>query len=69
MELFPKLTAEKSGMPPLPPVIPEALETFAGLTFDDLWPEAHMTQVAHYLRSGIHLKIPSEFLPLLPRRL
>ena len=56
-------------MPALPPVIPDASETFAKLSFDDLWPEAHMTAVAHYLRAGIHLKIPSEFLPLLPRRL
>ena len=69
VQLFADLVADKAGMPELPPKVPKAAETFNSLIFGDLWPEAHMQDVAHYLRGGVHLKIPRAFVDLLPRKL
>ena len=69
MELFRNLVTEKHGMPELPPVVPKAEETFNEMVFGDLWDEAHMTSVCHYLRAGVHLKIPKTFRSLLPKKL
>ena len=57
------------GMPKLPEVVPTAAEVFSSLSFDDMWAEAKMAEVCHYLRSGKHLRIPSDFLGLLPEKL
>lgn len=69
VELFHSMIADKRGMPELPAVVPSAEETFASLEFDDVWSEAHMVNVCHYLRAGVHLKIPPSFRGLLPTKL
>ena len=57
-------------MPKLPEVVPSAAETFGSMSFDDdVWTEADMVSVCHYLRAGKHLRIPQAFLGLLPTRL
>ena len=69
VQLFNQLISEKMGMPELPPVTPTSAETFASMSYEDVWPEAHMSSVAHWLRAGTHLEIPAEFRGLLPKRL
>ena len=61
------LVNEKIGPPPLPASIPSAEDTFQAMVFDDLWAEADLQAVCHYLRGGTGLVIPPW--PLLPRRL
>ena len=39
------------------------------MSFDDMWDEAHMSQVCHYVRAGKDLKIPEEFRDYIPRKL
>lgn len=56
-------------MPTLPESVPSAEQTFQEMQFTDLWPEASMTKVCHYLRGGMHLRIPPTFLTLLPTKL
>lgn len=68
-QLFSKLITDKKGMPAVPAVLPSAEETFSGLTFDDVWAEANMTSVCHWLRGGRTLEVPLSFRPLLPKRL
>lgn len=63
------MTTDHLGMPTLPPKIPTAAETFNSLKFEDLWAEAGMQSVCHYLRSSVHLRVPEEFAGLLPRKL
>ena len=69
VELFKDLVADRRGMPVLPASIPSTEEIFNSMSFDDNWGEAHMTAVCHYLRSGVHLKIPESFRDLLPVKL
>ena len=69
VEIFHSLIADKLGMPELPPRVPPAEETFASLEFSDVWSEASMVSLCHYLRSGVHLKIPPSFRKLLPTKL
>ncbi len=67
--LFDKLVSEKLGMPELPEVVPPAWETFSKMEFSDNWVDADMQHVCHYLRSGIYLRIPPEFVDMIPRKL
>ena len=67
--LWQNLVTDKAGMPALPPSVPKAAETFASLTFEDLWAEASMASVCHWLRGGRDLQIPESFRSLLPKRL
>ena len=67
--LWKRMATEKRGMPPLPNQLPSAEATFSSLTFDDLWTEARMDSVCHWLRGGTSLKIPASFYDLLPRKL
>ena len=70
VQMFHDLISEKAGMPKLPEVVPSAAETFGSMSFDDdVWTEADMVSVCHYLRAGKHLRIPPAFLGLLPTRL
>ena len=70
VQLFDKLIAEKSGMPPLPEdPIQTTEELFEAMKFEDFWGESGIVSVAHYLRGGIHLKIPHSFRQLIPPRL
>lgn len=69
VEIFHSLISDKLGMPELPLTVPSAEETFASLEFSDVWSEASMVSLCHYLRSGIHLKIPPSFRELLPAKL
>ena len=70
MELFHDLINDKSGMPELPSSpLPTAEETFASMDYDDVWTEASMVSVCHYLRAGCHLRIPEKFRDLLPKKL
>ncbi len=68
-DLWESLVKTKAGMPSLPPQVPSAKETFESLVFCDLWAEAHMQSVCHWLRGGRDLKIPDAFRSSLPRRL
>ena len=69
VEIFHSLISDKLGMPELPLTVPSAEETFASLEFSDVWSEASIVSLCHYLRSGIHLKIPPSFRELLPAKL
>ena len=51
MEMFYRMIKEKRGMPELPEHVPSAAETFASMSFDDMWQEAFMADVCHYLRA------------------
>lgn len=68
VQLWKKLTSEKSGMPILPAERPEALEVFESLSFSDMWQEADMSDVCHYLRGGKGLQIPVAFASSVPRK-
>ena len=46
------MTTEKRGMPILPAQRDSASEVFASLRYDDMWQEAEMASVCHYLRGG-----------------
>ena len=61
--------ADKHGMPELPAVVPTAEETFASMDFSDVWSEASMVSVCHYLRKGTDLNVPPSFRNLLPKKL
>ena len=63
-----KVRAEARG-DVLPEHVPSAAETFASMSFDDMWQEAFMSDVCHYLRGGVYLKVPPSFSGLLPKRL
>lgn len=63
------MITEKQGMPILPPVRDSASEVFASLRYDDMWQEAQMASVCHYLRGGKSLAIPSHFRDLMPAAL
>jgi len=69
VNLFEKMSVEKHGMPKLPPSTPTAEATFSSLDFEDLWAEAKMASVCHYLRGGCFLNVPPTFKSLLPRKL
>ncbi|CAK9045371.1 Uncharacterized protein SCF082_LOCUS25635 [Durusdinium trenchii] len=69
VSIYLDLVNEKIGPPPLPASIPSAEDTFQAMVFDDLWAEADLQAVCHYLRGGTGLVIPPSFRPLLPRRL
>lgn len=69
VKLFENMVSEKLGMPELPEVVPPAWETFSKMEFSDNWGDADMQHVCHYLRSGIYLNIPPEFVELMPRKL
>ncbi|CAL1155213.1 unnamed protein product [Cladocopium goreaui] len=69
VEMFYLMIKEKRGMPELPEHVPSAAETFASMSFDDMWQEAFMSDVCHYLRGGVYLKVPPSFSGLLPKRL
>ena len=49
--MFYLMIKEKRGMPELPEHVPSAAETFASMSFDDMWQEAFMADVCHYLRA------------------
>ncbi|CAL1142008.1 unnamed protein product [Cladocopium goreaui] len=51
VEMFYRMIKEKRGMPELPEHVPSAAETFASMSFDDMWQEAFMADVCHYLRA------------------
>lgn len=63
------LISEKKGIPELPESTPSAESTFSSMTFEDLWSEAYLTSVCHYLRGGNYLKIPPSFRELVPKKL
>ena len=69
VSLFHDLIADKHGMPELPAVVPTAEETFASMDFSDVWSEASMISVCHYLRKGTGLNVPPSFCKLLPKKL
>ena len=59
----------KKGMPALPTNLPSAEETFQKMEFDDVWQDATVVSVCHWLRGGRSLKIPPTFRALLPTKL
>ena len=56
-------------MPELPKVVPSAHKVFSEMDFDDLWEDARMVSIVHWLRGGTDLRIPDRFRPFLPQRL
>ncbi len=69
VDLWKRLTDNKSGMPPLPEFTPNAEDTFSSMEFETLWKEADMVDVCRWLRGGRNLKIPTAFRDLLPRKM
>ncbi|CAK9088735.1 Palmitoyl-monogalactosyldiacylglycerol delta-7 desaturase, partial [Durusdinium trenchii] len=69
VELFEDLIQDKKGLPPLPEVVPPAERMLESMFFEDLWPEAAIQDVCHYLRGGKLLSIPHSFRDVLPGRL
>ena len=68
--MFSDLIGDKAGMPEHPPQVPSAEESFHQMIFtDDMWQDAEMASVCHYLRGGKNLQIPENFRPYLPKRL
>ena len=56
-------------MPDLPTNLPSAEETFQRMEFTDVWQDAEVVSVCHWLRGGRDLRIPETFRPLLPNKL
>ena len=57
---------------PVPTAFPEPLAAatvFESIDFSDLWTEARMVEVCHYLRGNNGLQIPQEWRKLLPTHL
>ena len=66
------LMKSSRGCPELPSEIPPAISTFQAMAWgsgSDLWAFASLPEVFLYLRGGNHLKIPTEWKPLIPRSL
>lgn len=68
-DMFKLLVSDKAGCPKLPATVPSSLDTFVSMAFDDLWGEAHMQSVCHWLRGGKELNIPEPFKSHLPTKL
>ena len=47
--------------------VPAAEDTFAAMEFEDMWPEADLVSVCHYVRAGSNLHIPESFRRVLPQ--
>ena len=69
VSLFENLKADRKGAASCPVELPSAAATFARASFQDMWDEADMASVCHYLRAGTKLSIPDEFRPFLPTHL
>ena len=69
VKIFEDLIQNKLGMPQIPAQLPPAEEIFSHMKFDDVWQDARMVSVCHWLRGGKDLDIPSSFRPLLPSKL
>ena len=67
--LYDDLNKEKLGVPSPPQDIPSAEESFAEMEFSDIWQDAEMVSVCHWLRGGRDLEIPESFRSLLPKKL
>ena len=69
VSLFEDFVSGKQGMPQLPEAVPSAMRVWLEMGFEDIWEEAQMAKVVHWLRGGKDLKIPIEFRTLLPSRI
>ena len=69
VDLWHRLSSEKSGMPSLPKEVPPAHISYGDMSFEDLWADAQMVSVCHWLRGGMNLNIPQEFRDYLPGKL
>ena len=67
--LFEHLNGEKLGVPELPPKVPTAEESFAAMDFCDVWQDAQVVAICHWLRGGRSLQIPDSFRCLIPTKL
>lgn len=67
--IFEEMITTKKGMPDLPTNLPSAEETFQSMEFTDVWQDAEVVSVCHWLRGGRDLRIPETFRPLLPNKL
>lgn len=67
--MYVDLVNNKLGMPCLPDVLPSAIQTFTQMSFEDVWQEANVVDVVHWLRGGRGLAIPNEWRPVLPHKL
>lgn len=69
VQIYAEIIATKRGTPVLPPNLPSAEQTFAELEFDDVWQDAQVVSMCHYLRGSKKLQIPESFKHLLPNKL
>ena len=69
VDLWHRLSSEKYGMPPLPKEVPPDHVSYSSMSFEDLWSDAHMVSVCHWLRGGMNLNIPQDFRDHLPGKL
>ena len=69
VDMHPDMIAQKSGLPPDPEIVPDALTTFLAWQDDDpaQWPTANLGQVFSYLRKSKHLHIPKNWAPYIPK--
>ena len=67
--LYHDLNKNKFGLPALPKHLPPAEESFAEMTFDDVWQDAQVVNLCHWLRGGRDLQIPDSFRNLIPKKL
>ena len=63
------MLATKQGAPVLPEDLPSAMDTFAMMTYDDMWDDANTIECIRYIRGGTSLRIPEVFRYLLPTAL
>ena len=58
------------GCPPLPPLVPDALETFKSMEYGqdaELWQFVNLADVFQYIRGGKQLKIPAKWAAYIPK--
>ena len=67
--IYDDLITQKSGLPELPKDLPCAKETFASMSYEDVWQDADLVSVCHWLRGGRDLSIPKDWKDILPDKL
>ena len=59
-----------TGRPPLPDPVPDALETFMSMHYEEdpaLWQHAQLSEAFTYIRGGKRLRIPERWAPHIPK--
>jgi uncharacterized protein YjlB len=72
VELLPELRTNGEGRPLLTEAAAKSLnakEIFQSMEWSDLWEDANMFEVIHYLRGNTHLEIPADWRSAIPTEL